>query len=57
MVSSIIWIAIGGLMFLQFRKTRKAEKRKASLLWGIGSAFFGFIGAANLIVSLLGMAS
>jgi hypothetical protein len=48
LVCPIILLIVGGVMFIQWRKTPKAEKRKATL-WMIGSIIFVVFGLIGLL--------
>jgi hypothetical protein len=49
----IILLIIGAVMFMQFRKAQKTQKRTEAIIWMIVSVFFTVFGLLNLLDSIL----
>jgi len=52
LVGPIVWIAIGAVLFLQWRKARQAQRRGQAFLWGGASVFatlFGLLGLLGIL--------
>lgn len=54
MITAVIFLIIGWVMFGLFRKAQQAQARTKAIFWMFGSAIFSVIGLVNLVGAILG---
>ena len=52
-ICPVVLLVIGGVLFMQWRKAKSAENRRAAMLWMVASVIVIVFGLTNLLAAII----